>query len=204
MGLRISPSVPHYGGRLPSGQFLSLAVLIFIAHAFVRALFVCGPLGISSIYWDSVPRVLNPPTPFSRERSGPTDFPSPQWLPCPPTPARHLMTCLNPPNPLFKGAHQASVRTRAHGHRFAVLRPASDDALLHLWTVLFRLPGPEVYVRVSAVTGASCCCTCPFEALFRTGLVALFRGCPKHCRDIAVNSLNNLHVDILWILLIVN
>ena len=44
MGLRISPSVPHYGGRLPSGQFLSLAVLIFIAHAFVWALFVCGPL----------------------------------------------------------------------------------------------------------------------------------------------------------------
>ena len=27
-------------------------------------------------------------------------------FPCPPTPARHLMTCLNPPNPLFKGAHQ--------------------------------------------------------------------------------------------------
>ena len=24
-------------------------------------------------------------------------------FPCPPTPARHLMTCLNPPNPLFKG-----------------------------------------------------------------------------------------------------
>ena len=39
---------------------------------------------------------------------------------------------LNPPNPLFKGAHQASVRTRAHGHRFAVLRPASHDALLLL------------------------------------------------------------------------
>ena len=43
-----------------------------------------------------------------------------------------------------------------------------------------------------------------FEALFRTGLVALFRGCPKHCRDVAVNFSNNLHVDILWILLIVN
>ncbi len=39
---------------------------------------------------------------------------SPQRLPCPPTPARHLMTCLNPPIPLFKGAYQASVRTRAH------------------------------------------------------------------------------------------
>ena len=38
---------------------------------------------------------------------------------------------LNPPNPLFKGAHQASVRTRARGHRFAVLRPASDDALFN-------------------------------------------------------------------------
>ena len=34
--------------------------------------------------------------------------------------------CLNPPNPLFKGAHQAFVRTRVHGHRFAVL----EDALL--------------------------------------------------------------------------
>ena len=39
--------------------------------------------------------------------------------------------CLNPTNPLFKGAHQAFVRTRAHGHRFAVLRPASDDALFN-------------------------------------------------------------------------
>ena len=44
----------------------------------------------------------------------------------------------------------------------------------------------------------------PFEALFRTGLFALFRGCPKDCRDVAVNFSNNLHVDILWILLIVN
>ena len=165
MGLRISPSVPHYGGRLPSGQFAySSGLFLFVV-----------PVGISSIYWDFVPRVLNPPTPFSRERSGPTGFPSPQWLPCPPTPARHLMTCLNPPNPLFKGAHQASVRTRPQGHRFAVLRPASDDALLHLWTVLFR-----------------------------TGLFALFRGCPKHCRDVAVNFSNNLQVDILWMLLIVN
>ena len=167
----------HYitGGRLPSGQFLSLAVMIFIAHAFVRTLFICGPLWDCLLYWDSVPRVLNPPTPFSRERSGPTGFPSPHGFPCPPTPARHLMTCLNPPNPLFKGAHQASVRTRAHGHRFAVLRPASEDALLHLLTVLFR-----------------------------TGLFAFFRGCPKHCRDVAVNFSNNLHADILWILLIVN
>ena len=37
---------------------------------------------------------------------------------------------LNPANPIFKGAHQTFVHTRAHGHRFAVLRPASDDALL--------------------------------------------------------------------------
>ncbi len=51
-------------------------------------------------------------------------------LPCSPAPARHLMTYLNPPNLLFKGAHQASVRTRARGHRFAVLRPASEDALV--------------------------------------------------------------------------
>ena len=33
---------------------------------------------------------------------------------------------LNPPDPVFKGAHQAFVRTRVHGHRFAVL----EDALL--------------------------------------------------------------------------
>ena len=44
----------------------------------------------------------------------------------------------------------------------------------------------------------------PLEALFRTGLFALFRGCPKHCRDVAVNFSNNLHVDVLWMLLIVN
>ncbi len=82
--------------------------------------------------------MLIPPTPFPRGRSGPAGFPSPQGLPCPPAPARHLMTYLNPPNPLFKGAHQAFVRTRAHGHRFAVLRPASDDALVALRTLLFR------------------------------------------------------------------
>ena len=46
--------------------------------------------------------------------------------------------CLNPPNPLSKGAHQAFVRTRAHGHRFAVLRPASEDALAALRTLLLR------------------------------------------------------------------
>ena len=46
--------------------------------------------------------------------------------------------CLNPPNPLFKGAHQASVRTRAQGHRFAVLRPASEDALFNPPIPLFK------------------------------------------------------------------
>ena len=60
------------------------------------------------------------------------------------------MTYLNPPNPLFKGAHQAFVRTRARGHRFAVLRPASDDALLLTLRAAFasstyllsQIPGP--------------------------------------------------------------
>jgi len=66
-------------------------------------------------------------------------FPSPLGFPCPPTPARHLMTCFNPPNPLFKGAHQASVRTGAHGHRFAVLRPASDDAQVALLSDFFAM-----------------------------------------------------------------
>ena len=129
---------PRGTSYFPLGPPLRGKIALRAVRLFKRALF-CGPLWGYLLYWDSVPRVLNPPTPFSRERSGPTGFPSPQWLPCPPTPARHLMTGLNPPNPLFEGAHQASVRTRAHGHRFAVLRPASDDALLHLWTVLFRL-----------------------------------------------------------------
>ena len=44
-------------------------------------------------HWDSVPSVLNPPTPF-------------------------------------QGSDQAFVRTKAQGYRFAVLRPASDDALI--------------------------------------------------------------------------
>ena len=47
-------------------------------------------------------------------------------------------------------------------------------------------PGPH---------GASCCCACPLEALFRTGLFALFRSCPKHWCDVAVNFSNNPHVD---------
>ena len=36
------------------------------------------------------------------------------------------------------------------------------------------------------------------------GLASLLWGCPKRCRDVAVNFSNNLHVDILWMLLIVN
>ena len=44
-------------------------------------------------HWDSVTRVLNPPTPF-------------------------------------QGSDQAFVRTKAQDYRFAVLRPASDDALI--------------------------------------------------------------------------
>ena len=36
------------------------------------------------------------------------------------------------------GARQAFVRTRAHGHRFAVLRPASDDALFNPPDPLFK------------------------------------------------------------------
>ena len=35
--------------------------------------------------------ISNPPSPFSRGRSGPAGFPSPLGLPCSPTPARHLM-----------------------------------------------------------------------------------------------------------------
>ena len=76
--------------------------------------------------------LLIPLIPFSRGRIRAYGLSIAARLPCPPTPARHLMICLNPPNPLFKGAHQAFVRTRAHGHRFAVLWPASDDALLLL------------------------------------------------------------------------
>ena len=41
--------------------------------------------------------------------------------------------------PPFQGGDQASVRTRAQVHRFAVLRPASEDALLNS-TILFNPP----------------------------------------------------------------
>ena len=148
MGLRISPLGPPLRGKIAlRAVFVALGADFYRSRICAGFFCLWSPSGISSIYWDSVPRVLNPPTPFSRERSGPTGFPSPQWLPCPPTPARHLMICLNPPNPLFKGAHQASVRTRPQGHRFAVLRPASEDALLTLRKVLFRLPSPEKVYR---------------------------------------------------------
>ena len=43
------------------------------------------------------------------------------------------------PHPPFQGGDQASVRTRAQVHRFAVLRPASEDALLNS-TILFNPP----------------------------------------------------------------
>ena len=76
--------------------------------------------------------LLIPLIPFSRGHIRAYGLSIAARLPCPPTQARHLMTYLNPPNPLFKGARQAFVRTRAHGHRFAVLRPASHDALLLL------------------------------------------------------------------------
>ena len=59
--------------------------------------------------------LLNPPPAhFSRGDQGLRAFHRRNGFPCPPASARNLMTCLNPPNPLFKGAHQASVRTRAH------------------------------------------------------------------------------------------
>ena len=208
--------VPVGISYFPLGPPLRGKIALRAVRLFKRA-FVCGPLGDCLLYWDSVPRVLNPPTPFSRERSGPTGFPSPQWQPCPPTPARHLRTCLNPPNPmffigtlsktltlraafssstyllsqipgpgrssdddflnhstppsLFKGAHQASVRTRARGHRFAVLRPASEDALL----IANPLDGAFSLAAARALSRRS------------FGLASLFWGCPKHCRDVAVN-----------------
>ena len=77
-------------------------------------------------------------------------------LPCPPTPARHLMTCLNPPNPLFKGAYQG---LRAFHRLMATLPansgPASDDALLlgittsvrHNWRLLPDTIASERHVQ---------------------------------------------------------
>ena len=53
MGLRISPSVPHYGGGLPSGLF-------FFAHTLVWAFFVI-PCGTSyfeawlAVYFTTMP-----------------------------------------------------------------------------------------------------------------------------------------------------
>ena len=74
--------------------------------------------------------LLNSPNPLFKGAIRACGLSIAACLPCSPAPARHLMTYLNPPNPLFKGAHQAFVRTRARGHRFAVLRPAFDDALV--------------------------------------------------------------------------
>ena len=68
--------------------------------------------------------------PFQGDDQGLRAFHRHNGFPCPPAPARHLMTCLNPPNPLFKGAHQG---LRAFHRRMAALPassgPASDDAL---------------------------------------------------------------------------
>ena len=87
-------------------------------------------------HWDSVPNpdtpcsTINPPAPLFKGAITAFGLSIATRLPCPPTPARHLMTCLNPPNPLFKGAHQG---LRAFHRRMAALPassgPASDDAL---------------------------------------------------------------------------
>ena len=95
-------------------------------------------------HWDSVPnpdapRVsFNPPDPLSKGaiRAYGLSIAAGPSLPASSGPASDDL--LNPPNPLLKGAHQAFVRTRAHDHRFAVLRPASDDALAALRTLLLR------------------------------------------------------------------
>ena len=63
-------------------------------------------------HWGSVPNpdtpcsTINPPDPLFKGAITAYGLSIAAWLPCPPAPARHLMTCLNPPNPLFKGAHQ--------------------------------------------------------------------------------------------------
>ena len=81
------------------------------------------------LHWDSVPRVLNPPTPFSRERSGPSCAPE-RRATASLFFGRHLMTYLNPPNPLFKGAIRASGLSIASWLPLpANSGPASDDAL---------------------------------------------------------------------------
>ena len=100
--------------------------------------------------------LLIPLIPFSRGTSGPAGFPSPHGFPCPPTLAQHLMTCLNPPNPLFKGAYQG---LRAFHRLMATLPansgPASDDALLlgmttsvrHNWRLLPDTIASERHVQ---------------------------------------------------------
>ena len=83
--------------------------------------------------------LLIPLIPFSRGYIRASGLSIAARLPCQPTPARHLMTCLNPPNPLFKGAHQG---LRAfHRHTAALPAnsgPASDDALLLCMTTSVR------------------------------------------------------------------
>ena len=73
-----------------------------------------------------------PPAPFSRGRSGPTGFPSPRCLPCPPAPARHLMM------PCYTFGHASSffhvpnpddVRGLCVLHVFAVATGAKSPLL---------------------------------------------------------------------------
>ena len=51
------------------------------------------------------------------------------------------------PYPPFQGGTSGLRAHQSACHRFAVLRPASDDALSILRTVLFRLPSPEKVYR---------------------------------------------------------
>ena len=85
------------------------------------------------------PRVrFNPPDPLSKGAIRACGLSIAAWPSLPASSGPASDDLLNPPNPLLKGAHQAFVRTRAHDHRFAVLRPASDDALAALRTLLLR------------------------------------------------------------------
>ena len=90
--------------------------------------------------------------------------------------------------PPFKGARQASVRTRAHGYRFAVLRPASDDALLTLRTVLLRLYSPKKRLPMLDTHDAAC------KSLIMTALGVFRVGIFATLKTIKQLSLSNLQV----------
>ena len=83
--------------------------------------------------------LFNPADPLSKWAISACGLSIAAWLSLPASSGPASDDLLNPPNPLFKGAHQASVRTGAHGHRFAVLRPASDDALAALRSDFFAM-----------------------------------------------------------------